>query len=582
MAVPIERIQALLKQQPRGSASGGRKLLPWTPEDWTAWQKSPMFGALVKNLLPVRSPLAPLYEIHYAETFRGGSPSDLMEGLIQKSARGERINVTTVIDASGNGCYYHDAREWDDWDVKCVKLPSYNTTDGDEVLPSKAVVKAFCDAVRQHQADNEPDSHIAVFCDRGYNTSGFLIVCYLVEYCNMHLQEAIDLYKKANAPGIYSAMCLQALYQRYYSLLKAPDARLTVPAAPAWDTTAPTVDPAFSIGSEVLTDDDKATPFVRVAAAPVVAKVVKAAPPAFRPPAFAPPAFSPPAFAPPPYAPPVAPVDTAKSKKRKIRTWEDEVEPFPFGTPVPVGSKDHERLAAVVQQLTGVEGFPGSETMSLTKIHIRDQAHDKLGSLTKSYLVTWRARGTRCLLLGLKDGVYLVSRTMTFTKVNVKLPRKRALHENTDMTLVDGVLVQDQDGDTVVPRYLAYDIIAWEGSPVWKGKLEKRLQCLQNEIILPRKSDKHLDLTAEPFRVRMKDHFRLEKAEHVLRNFIPKITHEVDGLIFTPKNAPYGVGGFECDEPQFKFVVDSAAGMMGGLDGSLTETQLLQYIKSIP
>ncbi|RHY30609.1 hypothetical protein DYB32_004192 [Aphanomyces invadans] len=207
----------------------------------------------------------------------------------------------------------------------------------------------------------------------------------------------------------------------------------------------------------------------------------------------------------------------------------------------------------------------------------------------------------RCLILALKDANYLVSRAMTFTKINVKFPRKRALHENTDKTLVDGVLVEDRDGDNgVVLRFLAFDVIAWEGSPVYKSKLEKRLQCLQNEIILPRKAvraqlssrqsligrlwwrpvqDKALEGAEETFRVRMKDHFRLEKTEHLLRNFIPKVTHNVEGLIFTPKQAAYGVGGFEADAPVFKFVGTDA---MGGLDGSLTEAQLLQHIQRIP
>ncbi|RHY86676.1 hypothetical protein DYB26_006203, partial [Aphanomyces astaci] len=154
-------------------------------------------------------------------------------------------------------------------------------------------------------------------------------------------------------------------------------------------------------------------------------------------------------------------------------------------------------------------------------------------------------------------------------------------HENTDKTLVDGVLVQDRDGGAVVRRFLAFDLIAWEGTSVYKSKLEKRLQCLQNEIILPRKTDKTLECADESFRVRMKDHFRLDKTEHLLRNFIPKVTHDVEGLIFTPKQATYGVGGFEADEPVFKFVTDASM-MMGGLDGSLTEGQLLQYIQHIP
>ncbi len=62
------------------------------------------------------------------------------------------------------------------------------------------------------------------------------------------------------------------------------------------------------------------------------------------------------------------------------------------------------------------------------------------------------------------------------------------------------------------------------------------------------------------------------------------MTHAAEGLIFTPKHAPYNLGGFESEgEPTlFKFVADPSMGLMGGLDGSITETQLLHYIKNIP
>jgi len=48
--------------------------------------------------------------------------------------------------------------------------------------------------------------------------------------------------------------------------------------------------------------------------------------------------------------------------------------------------------------------------------------------------------------------------------------------------------VEDQDHDVKVARYLAFDILFLEGTPIWQKKLEKRLQCLQNEIIVPRKN----------------------------------------------------------------------------------------------
>lgn len=55
-------------------------------------------------------------------------------------------------------------------------------------------------------------------------------------------------------------------------------------------------------------------------------------------------------------------------------------------------------------------------------------------------------------------------------------------------TLIDGLIVEDQDHDTKVARYLTFDILFLEGTPIWQKKLEKRLQCLQNEIIVPRKN----------------------------------------------------------------------------------------------
>ncbi|RLN71037.1 hypothetical protein BBJ28_00018542 [Nothophytophthora sp. Chile5] len=148
-------------------------------------------------------------------------------------------------------------------------------------------------------------------------------------------------------------------------------------------------------------------------------------------------------------------------------------------------------------------------------------------------------------------------------------------------TLIDGLIVEDQDQEVKVARYLAFDILFLEGAPIWQKKLEKRLQCLQNEIILPRKNDKSFDYSKEPFRVRMKDHFRLAKTEYMLKKFAKSVTHEVDGVIYTPTDAPYNLGGFESEEPIFKFVASEGGGIPG-LDGSISERRLLQYINSMP
>jgi hypothetical protein len=79
----------------------------------------------------------------------------------------------------------------------------------------------------------------------------------------------------------------------------------------------------------------------------------------------------------------------------------------------------------------------------------------------------------------------------------------------------------------------------------------------------------------------MKDHFKLSKTEYLLTKFVKDVTHEVDGVIFTPLEAPYNLGGFESDDPIFKFVASEGSGIPG-LDGSISQRRLLQYIQAIP
>lgn len=152
--------------------------------------------------------------------------------------------------------------------------------------------------------------------------------------------------------------------------------------------------------------------------------------------------------------------------------------------------------------------------------------------------------------------------------------------ERLDNTIIDGILVQDHDqNNVVVDRYLAFDILVIEGSLIWKRGLEKRLQVLQNEVVLPKKQDTHHQIDQDPFRIRMKDQFRIGKTEHVLNRFIPKITHSVEGLIFTPLQAPYGLGGYEAESPVFKFIGSEKSAI--SFDGSLPESKLLAHIERL-
>lgn len=441
---------------------------------------------------------------------------------------------------------------------------------------------AFCKAVVNHLKGERKDMDVAVYGADGYNFVGFLIVSFLVEHCGLSLDAAVEEFAQSTAPGIYSRHYLERLYRKYYSTLSSDSAKLAVPAPPRWENDETRKRKSeSSVGNEVVTEQDRANKFVRkeTIVAPGAASAQTS--PSNNGKATTPSGFpTPPVYKAPMYIPPDR-QEQRPAKRRKIRSWMDEVQPLAYGETLAASSEEHQKLIQSLGKLTGVEGFPGCETIPFTATHVAEGAYKRKGCLTKAYLVTWRARGRRCLLYVTADGTYVVSRDMTFTKVEMKFPRRRAPNEFQANTLIDGLIVEDQDHDTKVARYLAFDILFLEGTPIWQKKLEKRLQCLQNEIIVPRKNDKSYDYNKEPFRVRMKDHFRLAKTEYMLTKFAKSVTHEVDGVIYTPTDAPYNLGGFECEEPIFKFVASEGGGIPG-LDGSISERRLLQYISSMP
>ncbi|CAH0520010.1 unnamed protein product [Peronospora belbahrii] len=571
--------------QPKDVATGGRKLLRWDTARWQQFERTPQYTTRVKSapILPIRAPLSSIYEIHLSAR-KNYTPSALMEKLIADTRSGSVVDVGLVIDATGSNTFFHDVKEWDDWDVQYVKLQV--DTLGEEEKNCDAyndqIAEAFCKTVKSHLESDRKDMDVAVFGTDGYNLVGFLVVSFLVEECGLNLDAAVNEFAASTPPGLYSRHFLVRLYRKYFSTLPSESIQLVVPAPPRWENDETRKRKSeSSVGNEVVTEEDRSKKFVRkkkaAASSTPPAKDVAASngrgsllsslstAPVYKPPMYIPPDRQ----------------EQRPAKRRKIRSWVDEVKPLTYGETLSSLSEEHQKLVMSLEKLTGIEGFPGCETIPFTATHVAEGAYKRKGGLTKAYLVTWRARGRRCLLYVTADGTYVVSRDMTFTKVKMKFPRRRAPNEFQVNTLIDGLIVEDQDHDTRVARYLAFDIIFLEGTPIWQKKLEKRLQCLQNEIIVPRKNDKSFDYTTEPFRVRMKDHFRLAKTEYMLTKFSKSVTHEVDGVIYTPTEAPYNLGGFECKEPIFKFVASEGGGIPG-LDGSISEQRLLQYINSIP
>ncbi|OAA57205.1 dual specificity phosphatase catalytic domain protein [Cordyceps fumosorosea ARSEF 2679] len=130
--------------------------------------------------------------------------------------------VKDVVDISRDQPVY-DARGLERAGVHYHKFPTVS-----KVPPAADEVAAFIrlvDSIRARQADRAiaegwaPDWRrrvvVGVHCHYGYNRTGFLVVCYLVERCGVPVQDAIAAFKKAKPNGIRHSHFLDKLYVRY-------------------------------------------------------------------------------------------------------------------------------------------------------------------------------------------------------------------------------------------------------------------------------------------------------------------------------------------------------------------------------
>ena len=72
---------------------------------------------------------------------------------------------------------------------------------------------------------------MGVHCTHGFNRTGFLIVCYLVQEYNWGLSAATQAFSEARPPGIYKQDYLTQLVARFGD---DDDVTITAPERPDW------------------------------------------------------------------------------------------------------------------------------------------------------------------------------------------------------------------------------------------------------------------------------------------------------------------------------------------------------------
>ncbi|GFH23819.1 tyr_phosphatase_2 domain-containing protein, partial [Haematococcus lacustris] len=85
-------------------------------------------------------------------------------------------------------------------------------------LPPPSFVDEVC-RTAQHFWAQHPEDFIAVHCAYGFNRTGFVMACYLVQVCGLSVDEALDAFKASRPPGVKHDTFRQELFRRAQYLL---------------------------------------------------------------------------------------------------------------------------------------------------------------------------------------------------------------------------------------------------------------------------------------------------------------------------------------------------------------------------
>ncbi|XP_056337148.1 mRNA-capping enzyme [Danio aesculapii] len=439
------------------------------------WRNCPRRGQPVAGkFLPMKTMLGPRYDDKVPEENR------FHPSMLSNYLKSLKVKMGLLVDLT-NTTRFYDRADIEKEGIKYVKL----SCKGHGECPTAETTEMFI-RLCEHFIEKTPTELIGVHCTHGFNRTGFLVCAYLVEKMDWSIEAAVAAFAQARPPGIYKGDYLKELFRRYGDVEDAPAA----PPLPEW---------CFDEDEEEDGDEDGS-----------------ASAPASEP----------------------SSSHSGQSKKKKERLKMGAV--FLEGVSVKGVSQvtTQPKLGEIqrkCQQFSEWDrsGFPGAQPVSMDRRNIRMLEQN-------GYKVSWKADGTRYMML--VDGrneVYMIDRdNSVFHIENLEFPFRKDLRIHLSNTLLDGEMIIDKVNGQPVPRYLIYDIIKFSGQPVGQCDFNRRLLCIEKEIISPRFEKMKLgqiDKAKEPFSVRNKPFFDIHAARKLLEgSFTSQVSHEVDGLIFQP------------------------------------------------
>ncbi|XP_022747225.1 mRNA-capping enzyme-like isoform X3 [Durio zibethinus] len=385
----------------------------------------------------------------YNDCVPPGKRYSFKQVIHQQRVLGRKLGL--VIDLTNTSRYYQTP-DLKKEGIKHVKIQCR----GRDAVPENVSVNAFVYEVSQFLQRQKSKKYILVHCTHGHNRTGYMIIHYLMRSQSMSVTQAIKIFSEARPPGIYKPDYIDALYAFYHE--RRPE-MVVCPSTPEWKRSSD-----LDLNGEAVADDDDDDDDG-------------------------------------------GPTTLPKSHETDVVLTNDDI----LGDEIPQDQLESMRLFCyqTLKLNVGVRGhaqFPGSHPVSLNR--------DNLQLLRQRYYyATWKADGTRYLMLITVDGCYLIDRTFNFRRVQMRFPCRHPIEGIGDrthhFTLLDGEMIIDTlpDSQKQERRYLIYDMMALNHVPI--------------------------------IEVRRKDFWLLSTVNKVLKEFIPKLSHEADGLIFQGWDDPY-------------------------------------------
>ncbi|XP_020202950.1 mRNA-capping enzyme isoform X1 [Cajanus cajan] len=449
------------------------------------WLDCPSFGQEICFMIPSKVPLGESFN----DCIIPGKRYSFKQVIHQQRVLGRKLGL--VIDLTNTSRYYPVS----DLKKECIKHVKIQCRGRDSV-PDNLSVNQFVYEVTQFLSrQKHTKKHILVHCTHGHNRTGYMIIHYLMRAMPMSVTQAIKIFSEARPPGIYKPDYIDALYTFYHE--KKPE-MVVCPPTPEWKRSS-----EFDLNGEAVPDDDDDG---------------------------------------------VPGPDLQENHETDSRMTNDDV----LGDEIPADQQDALRQFCYQTLKLGVgprghTQFPGSHPVSLNR--------DNLQLLRQRYYyATWKADGTRYMMLITMDGCYLIDRSFNFRRVQMRFPCRSTndgLGEKTHhFTLLDGEMVIDTlpDSQKQERRYLIYDMMAINQVSIIERPFYERWKMLEKEVIEPRNHERqhiyqsrnpYYRYDLEPFRVRRKDFWLLSTVTKLLKEFIKRLSHEADGLIFQGWDDPY-------------------------------------------